>query len=193
MYLGTGSRGMAGHHRHPGGAMRSTRGRGASPSGLALDRRDLDRVGAGGREHRTGHGHLLLGEVLESVILPVAGHRRRGGDVELAISAQDGERNSFTCADLRALAVTVAAQALPETARHVHNGPRDSALGALRMVHARHALLRRGGPGARQAQPSGDGGDGKQTTDHWEPPTNHVTMSRRKRSTSAWGGPGSFS
>src|SRR6266567_517562 len=85
-------------------------------------------------------------------------------NVELAICAQDGERNSFTCADLRALAVTVAAQALPETARHVHNGPRDRALCALRMVHARHALLRRGGPRARQAQPSGSHGSRRRPT-----------------------------
>src|SRR5574341_992826 len=102
-------------------------------------------------------------------VLPVAGHRRRGRQVELAVGSQNGERDPLVGTDLGALAVTVTAQPLAELARHVDHGARDGALRPFGVLHPRHPLGGARGRGG-QTQPGGDGGGGKQTTDHMNPP-----------------------
>src|SRR5712692_922827 len=167
----------------------STRGR-LGRSRLALNRSDLNRVRPAGREHRAGHGDLLLCELLQPVVLAVARHGGRRRAVELAVFAKDREQDPLASADLRTLTVAVPAQPLTELARNVHHGPGDGPLTTLGVVH-RHGL-RCGDTGARQTEPAGDGGDGKHATEHTALPLrDHVEMSRRTWSSSARGGPGS--
>src|SRR5260370_41553277 len=98
--------------------------------------------------------------MVQAVVLGRSGDGGRRRNVELAVCADDGKRDAFVGADLRALTVAVAAQPLPELARHVHHGPADGPLTA-RGVRHRHGL-RRGDTGARQTEHATDCGERKQ-------------------------------
>src|SRR5260370_41598706 len=102
--------------------------------------------------------------MVQAVVLGRSGDGGRRRNVELAVCADDGEGDALVGADLRALTVAVAAQPLPDLARHVHHGPADGPLTA-RGVRHRHGL-RRGDTGARQTEPASDGGDRKHASEH---------------------------